>query len=109
MSDLSPLCATTRTLSRFACAARGDPKKPGLARFIVQMVDQTSKRILARNLGMAGGNEHTMQCRNRVFTVPFVIMDERHDRVPGTVCFVGLPLIFNFDRCDGHLPLARSD
>lgn len=59
---------------------------------------------------MAGGNEHTMQCRDWVFAAPFVIVDERQDRVPQGIGLLRRPaILFDFDRCDGHLPLARSD
>ena len=82
MSDLSPLCAAKRTLATSLLATRaGGPQERRFTRFAVQLVDQTRKRVLARNIGTAGGNEQAMQRRDRVFAAPFVIVDERQDRV----------------------------
>ena len=95
MSDLSPLWAPKRTLARFLLATRaGGPQKRGFARFAVQLVDQTRKRVLARNIGTAGGNEQAMQRRDRVFAAPFVIVDERQDPVSKGIRLLCRPSVF---------------
>src|SRR5258706_5062901 len=92
MSDLSPECAPKRTLARSLLATRaGCPQKRRFARFAVQLVDQTRKRVLARNIGTAGGNEQAMQRRDRVFAAPFVIVDERQDRVSQRIALLCRP------------------
>ena len=63
-------------------------------RFAMQLIDEASNRILARNIGTAGGNKQAMQRSDPVFTVPFEIVHERQDRIPKGFCLPYRPSVF---------------
>jgi len=52
-----------------------------------------------------------MQLRDSGFAAPLAVMDQLITAfLTRLTCLVGRPPpIFNFERCEGHLPLARSD
>jgi hypothetical protein len=60
----------------------------------MQLIDQNSKRVLAWNLGTAGGKEQAMQRRDWFFAAPFVIVHKRQDRVPKGFRLLRRPSVF---------------
>ena len=75
-----------------ACAS--DAQKPHIACFAVQLIYQACNRILARDIGAAGGNKQAMQRGDPVFASPFEIVRERQDRILKALCLPCRPTVF---------------